>query len=124
MAKISDATTEIDLPQSDERLEPVLEKATKRTAGAELRSITGGERFKMNVRSRTTPAVFRTVIDLLNNGATDYFYTPEDETASWLTDLYPDLSFPLNANFSNLRREWDNRKAFYIAYDVEATAYV
>ncbi len=124
MAKISDGTTEISMPQSDDRVNPGIEKSTKRTAGRELRSTVGGEVFKMSVRSRATPAVFRTVIDLLKNGSPNYFFTPEEEDKQWLADLYPDVSYPLNANFSNLGREWDNRNAFYITYDVESTSYV
>lgn len=122
MAIISDGTTEIDLGKTAETIGPGLEKTSKRTGGGNIRSITSGERFKMDCRSRGTPAVYRSLLDLMKNGASSYFFTPTD-TSQW-TDLYPLTTWPMNANIFDIKREWDNRGIFYIKYKVESTSYV
>jgi len=122
MAIVSDGTTDVDLGLSFETIDPGLEKSSKRTGGGNIRSITSGERFKMDVRSRVTPTLYRTFLDLMQNGASNYFFTPSD-TTQW-EDLYPDISWPLNANIYNISREWDKRDIFYINFKVESTSYV
>nr|BDD44680.1 hypothetical protein 10 [Legionellales bacterium] len=122
MAIISDGTTEIDFGRADETVLPGLEKTTKVTAGGNIRSITAGERFKMRVIVRVTPAVYRSFIDLMNNGASNYYFTPTD-TTQW-DDLYPDITWPLNVDISGIDRDWDNRSYYYVSFNVESVSYV
>ena len=96
----------------------------KRTAGGNLRKIVGGERLKLKLKMRLTPAQYRSVITLLTNNANNYFYTPEESTASYWSDLYPSLSFPVNITYTDLDKEWDNRKHWYVNLDAEVTNYV
>jgi hypothetical protein len=124
MCIIYDGTTTFTSLLSDESINPVIEKNTKRTAGGNTRSITGGERFKATVKIRETPGDYRSLLNVLNSGADNYYFTPQDSTASWMTSLFPDISFPLNANIGAPKREWDNRSAWYIVFDVESSGYV
>ncbi len=122
MATISDGTTDLDLGSSIETIDPQLEKSSKRTGGGNIRAITGGERFKMSVQARLTAAQYRTFIDLMNNGANEYFFTPSDST-QW-TDLYPATTWPLSIDLTGLRRQWDNRTSYYVDFTVESASYV
>jgi len=122
MATVSDGTTNIDIGTSDERIDATIEKSTTRTAGGNYRSVTGGERLAFSVKCRLTPAVFRTLLDLLKNGASSYYFTPND--SSTISDLYPTTTFPLNCNITNLKRSWDNRSYYYVSFTVESSSYV
>ena len=122
MCKISDGTTEIDFGKSTEKIIPGLEKTSKVTAGGNIRSITAGERFRMNVTIRCTPAVYRSFLNLMNNGASNYYFTPSD-TTEW-DDLYPDITWPLNANIYSINEDWNNRGYYYVAFRVDSTSYV
>lgn len=121
---LTDGTTTLTFSNSDENINPVLEKNTKRTAGGNTRSITGGERALFNVTVRLTPTQYRTLLNLLNNGADNYFFTPQDSTDTWMTSLYPDISFPLNVNITETARKWDNRSYWYVEMQAESTGYV
>jgi len=122
MSIVTDGTTSIDLGNTNETIDPILEKSSKRTGGGNVRSITSGERFGMLVEARLTPATYRSFLDLMNNGASSYFFTPTD-TTQW-TDLYPAATWPLNANIFNISRSWDNRSYYYVKFEVESTSYV
>jgi len=122
MAIISDGTTSVDLGLCAELIDPILEKSSKRTAGGNTRSITSGERLVFSVKGRVTPTILRSAFDLLKNGASNYFYTPND--ASEWEDLYDSSNFPLNCNITGLKREWDNRNYYYIMFNVESVSYV
>ena len=80
MAIISDGTTTVDLGLSFEIPSPGLDRSTKTTAAGNTRSITSGERFKMKVTSRITATRLRTFLNLMLNGASNYFFTPPDIT--------------------------------------------
>jgi hypothetical protein len=122
MAIVSDGTTDLDLGLCEEKEMGGLEKSTKTTAGGNRRSITAGERFAMDVKARLTPAEFRSLRDLLNNGSSNYYFTPSD-TTQW-TDLYPDITWPLNVDISAPIRDWDNRSRYYVSFGVSSTSYV
>ena len=122
MATITDGTTSLDLGKTTETIDPVLEKTTVRTAGGNLRSVTSGERLRFRCQARLSPANYRTFIDLLNNGASNYFFTPTDST-QW-TNLYGSTTWPLIANIYNIKRAWDNRSYYYVDFFVESVSYV
>ena len=120
---LTDGTTTVTIQYSDDKISPIIEKTTKRTAGANVRQITGGERLTITSRVRVTPAKYRELIDLLTNNADNYFFTPEDSTLSWWADLYPNLTFPVNGSITNVIREWDNRDYWYVTFNIETTSY-
>jgi hypothetical protein len=122
MATVTDGTTSLDLGYVTEAIDPVLEKTTLRTAGGNLRSVTSGERLRFKAQARLSKADYRTFINLLKNGASNYFFTPTDDE-EW-TDLYPTTTWPLNANIYNIKRAWDNRTKFYVDFMVESVSYV
>jgi hypothetical protein len=121
MAIISDGITDITLEYADERIDPVIERSSTVTAGGNIRSITGGERINFVVKSRVTPAIYRSLLNLITNGALQYFYTPND-TTDW-SDLYATTTFPLNVNINTIKREWDNRGIYYITMELESVSY-
>ena len=122
MAKVSNGTTEIEFKYAIERIDPLLEKTSKRTGGGNIRSITSGERLNFSVQVRSTPAKYRLLLNMLKDGSSNYFYEPND-TSEW-SDMYSSTLFPLNANFTNVKREWDRRDIYYIKFDVESVSYV
>jgi hypothetical protein len=122
MAIVSDGSTDVDLGKCVESLNPVIEKSSKRTGGGDTRSVTGGERLQMDVQCRITPALYRTFIDLMNNGANEYFFTPTD-TSEW-SSLYPTTTWPLSVNLTNLQRDWDRRDIYYVSFKMESVSYV
>jgi hypothetical protein len=122
MAIISDGVTDIDLGKCAEAIDPILEKSSKRTGGGETRSVTGGERVGFIVQCRITPVLYRSLIDLMNNKANAYFFTPTDAT-EW-TSLYPSTTWPLSVDLTALKRDWDRRDIFYVSFRVESSSYV
>ncbi len=122
MAIVSDGITEVDLGLSNEKIIPGIDKSTKRTGGGNIRAITSGERFRMDVTCRISDTLYRTLLDLLLNGSNNYFFTPSDIT-EW-TRLYPDINFPLNSDISSPTREWDKRNIYYVNFNVESVSYV
>jgi hypothetical protein len=122
MAIVSDGTTDITILDADENLKSTLERASKRTGGGNVRSITGGERIVSTIKGRVTPANYRLLIDLQKNGASNYFYTPND-SSEW-SDLFPTDTWPLNCNIFNLESPWNNRSYYYIEFEMESVSYV
>ncbi len=124
MAIISDGVTDVTIDYVDENINPVVERTTKRTAGGNLRTITSGERLDMQLNMRVTPAQYRSLLTIFTNKADNYFYTPEASTASYWSALYPSLTFPMNATFRNMKRDWDNRGYWYVQMNMESTEYL
>lgn len=122
MATITDGTTTLDIGMADERLDPILEKSSKITAGGNIRSITSGERLRIAIDCRLTPAKYRTLLNIIKSGATNYYFTPNNSTTEY-TDLYPNTTWPLNCNIDSIKRKWDNRSYYYVSFIVEAVSY-
>lgn len=122
MAVITDGVTEVDLGDSMENVVPTIEKTSKVTAGGNIRSITAGERFKMNVEARVSDTTLRSFFTLLKNGASNYFFTPTTES-EW-TNSFSNISFPLNCNIYSIERKWDKRDIYYLSFIVESVSYV
>ena len=119
---ITDGTTSLTFADSEEIVESFdLDKTSKKTAGGDYRSIVAGERYNITSRFRTTNALTRSLKNLLNNGASNYFFTP---TGTWNTSLYSNITFPLNVNVTNIQLEWHNDDIFYVTMHVESTSYV
>ena len=121
---LTDGTTTVTLDPSNDAINPEIEESTKRTAGGNVRHIVGGERFNVTSTVRATPAQYRSLIDLLNNNADNYFFTPAESTESWWADLYPSISFPLNCVVTDINRDWDNRGYWWVKMKVKSTSYV
>jgi hypothetical protein len=117
---LTDGTTSITVNYADEQYETILEKTSTRTAGGNIRSTTGGERFRISVRVRVTESECRSIMALLTNNAETYYYTPDTDFST----LYPDLSFPIAADISEIKREWNNNTVIYLNFTVEALGYV
>jgi hypothetical protein len=75
----------------------------------------------MTSRFRTTNALTRSLKNLLNNGASNYWFTP---TGTWNTSLFNNITFPLNVNVTDIKIEWHNDDVFYVTMQVESVSYV
>jgi hypothetical protein len=122
MAIFSDGTTDVTIEFVDETIAPVLEKSVTTSAGGRLKTQTGGERLTFSIRFRTTAALFRSLMNLLKNGADEYYYTPEDTHQFYTTSNT--VTFPLNVVFNQIAWEWDNRSTYYIGMQVTSVDYV
>jgi len=117
---LTDGTTTVTIPYSDDSLSPGIEASVVRTAGGNLRRVRGGERFNMTSKVRVTPTEYRSLLDLLNTDTANYFFTPSETFA----DLYPDIVFPLNCVINGITLDWNNRKFYYVTLSIEGTSYV
>ena len=120
MAIISDGTTNITLDFVDETYDPILDKSVRTSTAGRLKSQVAGERLQISAKARVTQAQYRSIMDLLNNGATAYFYTPGDN----LTTYYANVTFPLEVDISKITDSFDNKKIFYIKFDVRSVSYI
>lgn len=115
---LSDGTTDITVTQANEVFRVDIEKSTTTAAGGRLKSQTAGKRIGFKVDIRTTQAVYASILTLLTNGAAHYYYTPEETYA-----LFSSVTFPIEVNVTNLKRDWDNRTAVYVSFDAESIDY-
>lgn len=123
MAILTDGSTTLTT-MVDETINPIDESSHTRTGGGNERTVVGGERLQIKLKLRLTPAQLRTLKNIINSNANSRFYTPNDSTASFWADLYPDLTFPLNSTFSRATRKWDNRKRWYTEVIVTSVEYL
>ena len=118
---LNDGTTTVTIPDANEDLVSVIDSSRTRTAGGNIRSTVGGERFVLNVSVRTTHTLFRSFIDVMKGNAADYFYTPED-TTKWGT-LYPDITFPAAVNVVYDGNAHNDNDVIYFSFTVEVIGY-
>jgi hypothetical protein len=119
---ITDGTTALTFADSEEIINTFdLDKTTKKTAGGDYRSVVAGERYNITSRFRTTAANLRSLKNLLNNGASSYFFTPTVDSSS---TLFTNITFPLNVNITDIKIEWYNERVYYVTMAVESVSYV
>jgi hypothetical protein len=102
--QITDGVTNLTFTDSDDIIDPIIEKSSRRTGSGDFRC--------------------RTILNLLNNNATNYFFTPRESTQSWMTALYPDITFPLNVNVTKFKTSFQTKDVVYFTIKVESTSYV
>jgi hypothetical protein len=124
MAILQGGSDSVTIEFVDEKIEPIVEETVRRTAGGNLRKTTGGERLQIGLTMRLTPAQYRSLLTLITNRSQTYSYTPEDSTASFWSDLYPDLTFPINCLFNRIEKDWDNRSHWYVTLEMESVEYL
>jgi hypothetical protein len=120
MAIFSDGTTDITVKYVDEIVQPQLDRSVKTSSSGKIKTQTAGERLKFTLRFRETGANARTLIDLLNNGADEYYYTNED-THSFYTDK---VTWPLNVVFTNWSFEFDSRTNYIVNLEMMSVDYL
>ena len=119
---LTDGITSFTITDSRGKAFPEIDKSTRSTAGGNLRSITTGQRPIFTESIRVTPAQYNSLLQLLTNNATSYFYTPSSDAD--YSELYPDITFPLAVTVLNLSKEWDNGSHFYVNMDIQGISYV
>ncbi len=74
--KISNGTTDVEFVTNRLVDFTAMEKSTGRTSGGNITQLIVGHRFTGLEKIRSTGAEYKTLIDLLVDGSTSYFYTP------------------------------------------------
>ena len=119
MAIISDGITDIVIEFVDEIPQPKIDKVNKVSSGGRLKQQVGGQRFGMKCKARVTAAKFQNVINLLNNGSLNYYYTTEVDHP-----LYSNVSQPVPVQVNKIGQNWDNRSFHYIEFSLEGISYI
>lgn len=122
MSIITDGTTSITTTGvlSDDFLN--LEQSTRKTAGGGTRTIRTGARFVIEETYRLTGTEFRSLIDLLTNGATQYYFTP-----STVPDFMESTDFPLLCNIGIIKKKrhvGGGTKKYYMTVKIEGVSYI
>ena len=118
--KITDGITEIEVEYADETENTIIDQSIRRTTGGSLKQQISGERFSLDVRVRVTPTTARSIKTLLMNGASRYYYEPEEDYSV----LYPDVTFPVEVIVSKFNRIWNNDSFQYFTFTVDAVDYI
>ena len=116
---VSDGTTNLTFTgtQFDDFVDQ--EKSTRTSAGGRKKSQSSGRRFVAIEGIRLTMTEFKTLSELLDNGADDYFYTPTNIPV-YLTAA----DFPMAVTFGipeKTRQVGGGEKRFYIKLPIEGT---
>lgn len=122
MSIISDGTTDITLNGVTSDDFQILDKSTRKTAGGGTRSIVAGRKFVTVEKYRLTGAEYLTLIELLDNGSTQYYFTP-----STIPDHMSSDDFPLLCNISAPKKERQaggGDKKYYITIEFESVNYL
>ena len=99
-----------------------LDKSTRKTAGGGTRSIVAGRKFVAIEKYRMTGAEYKELIELLDNGSTQYYYTP-----SIIPDHMNDEDFPLLCNISAPKKDSQaggGVKKYFITLEFEGVDYL
>ena len=116
MSIISNGTIDITLTDASERDNFPIEKSTVRSAGGRLKSQTiRGRRFSVKCEARVTAATFDSLLDLLTDQSSAYYFTPKNTAKA----LYAPFTFPIEASITLNDVYFDNGSVYYISLDVE-----
>ena len=119
MAILSNGTINITIPETDEVIQPSIEKINKKASGGDLKQQVGGERLKIKCKARVPAALFRSIVDMLKDGSEEYFYTTEVTHP-----FYANVVQPIPVQVSDVGQQWDNRKFHYIDFMIESISYI
>lgn len=122
MSVFSDGTTSVTLRGVLSDDFQTLEQSTRRTAGGGTRTIRTGSRYVTQEEYRTTGAEYKELVDLLTNGATQYFFTP-----SVIPDHMSESDFPLLCNIGSPQKERQaggGNKKYFFNIKIESVNYL
>ena len=114
---ITDGTTSLTYTgtQFDDFL--AIEQSSTRTAGAKTRTIRAGKRFTATEKILITGAELQELVDLLTNGADEYYYTP-----TVTPDYLSSTDFPMQVNIGppkKIRHSGGGGKKFHVELLIE-----
>jgi len=96
---ISDGTTTLTFIDAGGNPDSEIISSERITASGRIKSQSSGERYSEMVNIRLTGAEYRQLLDLLKNGATEYYYTP-----SSIPPEYSASDFPMTVRIDNIRK--------------------
>lgn len=119
---ISDGTTNLTFTgtRHDDFLN--VEKSRNVSAGGRIKSQTSGRRFVVVENIRCTAAQVETLIELLTNGASYYYYTPTNTPGYMESGDFPmqvNIDMPKKTGF-----DWNGAKYYHVELNIESTDYV
>ncbi len=119
---ISDGTT--DLTYTGTMTDDFLgvEQSSTRTSGGSTRTIRAGKRFIVVEEIRITGDELESLIDLLTNGAEDYFYTP-----TTTPDYMSSTDFPMPVDISIPKKtgiDGGGTKRYYVSLKIIGADYL
>jgi hypothetical protein len=98
----------------------ILEQASTRTAGGNIRTIRAGQRFKAVEKIRMTGTVYASLMSLLTDNSEQYLYTP-----TIIPDYLSSSDFPMKVNIGQprkIRHAGGGTKKYYVEIMIEGTA--
>lgn len=122
MSIISDGTTELTFTGVTSDDFQILDKSTRKTAGGGTRSVTAGRKFVTVEKYRMTGAEFRSLIELLDNNSTQYYFTP-----SKVPDYMDSEDFPMLVNISAPKKSSQaggGNKKYFVTLNIESVDYI
>jgi len=96
---ISDGTTELTFTEAGGNPDSVIIDSEKITAGGIIKVQNVGERYVEDVKIRMNGAELRQLMDLIQNGASNYYYTPSETPPEYDND-----NFPMKVRISGLEK--------------------
>jgi hypothetical protein len=119
---LSDGTTTLTIDNDNVREDEDVsfDKSTRTTAGGQLKSQVTGQRVSIDVEIRVTQAEVNSIMDLLTNGADEYYYSPKTDYST----LYPTLADPFKISVEKLKKTFDNISKYYISFQAIAVDYL
>jgi hypothetical protein len=118
---ITDGTTSLTFTGNLNEPGFSIEQTNKITNAGLLRTQVRGERFITLERIRTTGAELRSLLTLLTNGATTYYYTPDP-----VPEYMSSTDFPKAIRVQKMKRmkkTWNGREYYYIELTIEGIEY-
>lgn len=118
---LTDGTTTFNV-ESDAHFYADIEKASAKSAGGYWRTQIAGERLKCTESLRLTGAQYRALLDLIKNGAANYYYTPDITPPE-----YDDADFPISVYFDLSKKKeeaYNGSIIYYVDLDIESSEYI
>lgn len=116
---ITDGTTSYTFDTADGNGDYVPIKDVTTTAAGELRVRTAGHRYRVTEIFEVTGTELNNLIDLINNGASDYYYTPTTVPPEWDSSY-----FPMSVNITYVGKAnsiYNGAIKYFISLDIEST---
>lgn len=117
---ISDGTTTLTFNFSDDRgPETRVVQTIRESANGSLKFKTAGERIIFDDRPLVTGAELRSLLDLIHNGASEYFYTPDTIPPEYSSSIFPLTCF---VRYRGKRESiWrDNARQYFVRLEIQS----
>lgn len=118
-ATITDGTTSVSFEDCDEAPDLALDKSVNVSASGSIKTQTSGKRPVLRVRVAASFEDLADLMELLTNGADDYYYTPKRDFSA----LFPRLAPPWAVNVRDIRLATPLQDSAYLEFVAESVEY-